>query len=151
MSFILAVTIREYMKAARSPPRSEPTKSQDFGPKAMPRSACSACRLSGYRLGHEQAPSRYCRRQTISSERQMPCRRAVTEICRSPRWPPSTTRILSAWLQCRRRGALSADRISIWSENVRSTITSNLTSPPAHRQTAPAGGLRCRIRVWMYI
>jgi hypothetical protein len=30
MSFILAVTIREYMKAARSPPRSEPAKSQDF-------------------------------------------------------------------------------------------------------------------------
>jgi hypothetical protein len=36
------VTIRVYMKAARSPPRSEPAKSQDFRPRAMPRSARSA-------------------------------------------------------------------------------------------------------------
>jgi hypothetical protein len=58
----------------------------------------------------------------------------------------ATTRILSASLQCRRRGASSADRISIWGVNVRSTIRStirsDLSSPPAPRQTAPAGGLQ---------
>ncbi len=87
------------------------------------------------------SPFRYCRRQTVSSERQMPCRRAVAETCRCPRWLSSTTRILSASLQCRRRGPSSADRISIWGVNLKSTITSDLSSPPAPRQTAPAGGL----------
>lgn len=42
MSFILAVTIRLYMAAARWPPRSEPAKSHDFLPRAMPRSPRSA-------------------------------------------------------------------------------------------------------------
>ena len=37
--FILAVTIRLYMAAARSPPRSEPQNSHDFLPRATPRSA----------------------------------------------------------------------------------------------------------------
>src|SRR4029077_13650524 len=41
-SFILAETMRLYMAAARSPPRSEPAKSHDFLPRAMPRSARSA-------------------------------------------------------------------------------------------------------------
>ena len=41
-SFILAVTIRLYMAAARWPPRSEPQNSHDFRPRAMPRSARSA-------------------------------------------------------------------------------------------------------------
>src|SRR3954447_17324138 len=41
-SFILAVTIRLYMIAARSPPRSEPQNNHDFRPKAMPRTPRSA-------------------------------------------------------------------------------------------------------------
>jgi hypothetical protein len=41
-SFILAVTIRLYMNAARSPPRSEPANSHDLRPSAMPRRARSA-------------------------------------------------------------------------------------------------------------
>lgn len=45
MSFIFAVTIKEYMKAALSPPRSEPAKSQDLLPSAIPRSARSAALL----------------------------------------------------------------------------------------------------------
>src|SRR5258708_6974341 len=38
--FILAVTTRLYMAAARRPPRSEPQKSQDFRPRAIARSFC---------------------------------------------------------------------------------------------------------------
>jgi hypothetical protein len=38
----LAVAISVYIAAARSPPRSEPTKSQFLRPMAMPRSARSA-------------------------------------------------------------------------------------------------------------
>jgi hypothetical protein len=45
MSFILAVTIRLYMIAARSPPRSEPQNNHDFLPRAMPRTARSAALL----------------------------------------------------------------------------------------------------------
>ena len=45
MSFIFAVTIRENMKAARSPPRLEPAKGNDFRPRATPRSALSAALL----------------------------------------------------------------------------------------------------------
>src|SRR5450631_2286877 len=44
-SFIFAVTIRLYMTAARSPPRSEPAKSHAFLPSAMPRRALSAALL----------------------------------------------------------------------------------------------------------
>src|SRR5262245_22819957 len=40
--FILAVTIRLYMAAARRPPRSDPQNSQDFRPRAMPRKPRSA-------------------------------------------------------------------------------------------------------------
>jgi hypothetical protein len=35
MSLSLAVTISEYMNAARWPPRSEPTNSHDFLPRAI--------------------------------------------------------------------------------------------------------------------
>ena len=42
MSLSLAVPIREYIAAARWPPRSEPAKSQDFRPRATPRSDLSA-------------------------------------------------------------------------------------------------------------
>ena len=42
MSFIFAVTIREYMKAVRSPPRWEPAKSQALRPRAVPRRERSA-------------------------------------------------------------------------------------------------------------
>jgi hypothetical protein len=35
-SFILAVTIRLYITAARPPPRLEPQNSQDYRPRAMP-------------------------------------------------------------------------------------------------------------------
>lgn len=35
MSLSFAVTISEYMKAARSPPRSEPAKCQDMRPRAL--------------------------------------------------------------------------------------------------------------------
>ena len=45
MSFILAVTIRLYIAAARCPPRSEPANNHDFLPRAMPRSARSAALL----------------------------------------------------------------------------------------------------------
>src|ERR1700761_7254984 len=41
-SFILAVTIRLYITAARSPPRSEPQNNHDFRPKAIPRAPRSA-------------------------------------------------------------------------------------------------------------
>src|SRR4051812_46765896 len=41
-SFILAVTIRLYITAARSPPRSKPQNSHDFRPRAIPRRARSA-------------------------------------------------------------------------------------------------------------
>jgi hypothetical protein len=47
MPFILAVTMRVYMAAARSPPRSEPQKSQDFRLSAMSRSPRSAALLKG--------------------------------------------------------------------------------------------------------
>lgn len=43
--FIFAVTIRVYMTAARSPPRSEPAKSHDFRPNAIPLGARSAAGL----------------------------------------------------------------------------------------------------------
>src|ERR1035437_11010164 len=45
MSFILAVTIRLYITAARSPPRSEPQNNQDFLPRAIPRTPRSAALL----------------------------------------------------------------------------------------------------------
>ena len=38
--FILAVTIRLYMAAARRPPRSDPQKSHDFRPRAISQSFC---------------------------------------------------------------------------------------------------------------
>ena len=41
MSFIFAVTIREYMNPARSPPRGDPAKSHVFRPRAAPRRARS--------------------------------------------------------------------------------------------------------------
>ena len=41
-SLSFAVTISEYMAAARSPPRSEPANSHDFLPRAIPRNARSA-------------------------------------------------------------------------------------------------------------
>ena len=41
-SLSLAVTISEYIAAARSPPRSDPANSQAFLPRAMPRSPRSA-------------------------------------------------------------------------------------------------------------
>jgi hypothetical protein len=44
-SLSFAEAIRPYMKAALSPPRSEPAKSQAFLPKAMPRRARSAALL----------------------------------------------------------------------------------------------------------
>jgi hypothetical protein len=47
MSFILAVTIRLYITAARSPPRSEPQNNQDFLPRAIPRTPRSAALLDG--------------------------------------------------------------------------------------------------------
>src|SRR5438477_408175 len=42
MPLSFAVTIRVYIAAARSPPRSEPANSHDRRPSAMPRSARSA-------------------------------------------------------------------------------------------------------------
>ena len=45
ISLIFAVTIREYMKAVRSPPRSEPAKSSALGPRAVPRKDRSAALL----------------------------------------------------------------------------------------------------------
>src|SRR6478736_8170642 len=47
-SFILAVTMRLYIAAARSPPRSDPQNSQDFLPRAMPRRARSAALFDGH-------------------------------------------------------------------------------------------------------
>ena len=43
--FILAVTMRPYMAAARSPPQSEPQNSHDLRPRAIPRSPRSAALL----------------------------------------------------------------------------------------------------------
>jgi len=43
--FILQVTIRLYMAAARRPPRSDPQKSHDFRPRAIPLSPLSAALL----------------------------------------------------------------------------------------------------------
>src|SRR4030081_3483087 len=40
--FILAVTMRLYMAAARCPPRSDPQNSHDFRPRAIPLSPLSA-------------------------------------------------------------------------------------------------------------
>jgi len=45
MPFILAKPIREYIKAAFCPPRSEPAKSHDFLPRATPLSDRSALLL----------------------------------------------------------------------------------------------------------
>jgi hypothetical protein len=42
MSFIFAETISEYITAARCPPRSDPAKSHDFLPRAIPRRTRSA-------------------------------------------------------------------------------------------------------------
>src|SRR6185436_13349791 len=42
MPFILAVTIRVYIAAARWPPRSEPQNNHDLRPRAIPRTARSA-------------------------------------------------------------------------------------------------------------
>ena len=44
-SLSLAVAISVYMAAARSPPRSEPAKSQARRPRAIPRNARSAALL----------------------------------------------------------------------------------------------------------
>ena len=44
-SFNFIDVMSEYMTAARSPPRSEPTKSQAFLPRAMARSARAAALL----------------------------------------------------------------------------------------------------------
>jgi hypothetical protein len=44
-SLSFAVPIREYMMAARWPPRSDPAKSQDLRPRAIPRRARSAALL----------------------------------------------------------------------------------------------------------
>src|SRR5215204_4943510 len=64
-SFILAVTIRLYIRAARSPPRSEPQNNQDLRPKAMPRTPRSAALFdrqmrpsSRNRVGRRHAPSK---------------------------------------------------------------------------------------------
>src|SRR6476660_1791375 len=43
--FLLAVTIRLYIEAARCPPRSDPQNSHDFLPRAIPRSPRSAALL----------------------------------------------------------------------------------------------------------
>ena len=45
MPFSFAVPIREYMAAARCPPRSDPAKSHDFLPSATLRSDLSAVLL----------------------------------------------------------------------------------------------------------
>ena len=45
MPLSLAVAIRVYIAAARSPPRSEPANSHDRRPSAMPRNARSAALL----------------------------------------------------------------------------------------------------------
>lgn len=47
ISFNFAVPIREYMAAARCPPRSDPAKSHDFLPRATPRNDLSAAAYSG--------------------------------------------------------------------------------------------------------
>jgi hypothetical protein len=47
ISFILAVTIRLYITAARSPPRLEPQNNQYFLPAAIPRTPRSAALLDG--------------------------------------------------------------------------------------------------------
>src|SRR6266852_5090595 len=53
--FILAVTMRLYMAAARCPPRSDPQNSHDFLPRAMPRSPLSAALLERHARPSEQS------------------------------------------------------------------------------------------------
>ena len=76
-------------------------------------------------------------------ERQMPRRRAVAETCRCPHGfprPPGLVRIAPVPTTRRILGGQDLDL----GVNIRSTITSDLSSPPAPRQTAPAGPLPCR-------
>lgn len=89
-----------------------------------------------------RAPSRNCRRQVVSKDREIPCARAVAETSRDSRKLASTMRTLSASLQCRRRAASAADRTSISSPDLRSTIRSHLSPSSEPSQAAPGGGLR---------
>ena len=87
------------------------------------------------------SPSRYCRRQVVSRERDTPCRRAVDDTCRCPRKLSSTSRTLSASPQCRRRGPSAAERTSISGLNLWSAIRSDLSPASKSRQTASTGGI----------
>lgn len=88
------------------------------------------------------SPFRYCRRQTVSRDLEMPCRLAVALTCR-PSWRLSSTiRTLSALLQCRRRTPSAADITSIGGSNLRSRIRSKLSPQRKTRQAALRGGIR---------
>ncbi len=90
----------------------------------------SAETVSGIKEGKRSPPSspvRYCRRQTVSRDREMSCRLAVALTCRFPVKLSSTIRTLSASLQCRRRTPSAADKTSIGGSNLRSRIRSELS------------------------
>ena len=87
------------------------------------------------------SPVRYCRRQTVSRDREMPCRLAVALTCRFPAKLSSTIRTLSASFQCRRRTPSAADKTSIGGSNLRSRIRSELSLKRQTRQAAFPGGI----------
>jgi hypothetical protein len=73
MSLSFAVTISPYSSAARSPPRSEPAKSQALRPRARPRNARSAALLV-----RQMRPS--SRKRVNEAQRPYPCRRGLKRV-----------------------------------------------------------------------
>jgi len=103
----------------------------------VPEESASGMNAGG--VSSPSSPSRYCRRQVVSRERDTPCRRAVDDTCRCPRKLSSTSRTLSASPQCRRRGPSAAERTSISGLNLWSAIRSDLPPASTSRQTASTG------------
>ena len=89
------------------------------------------------------SPSRHCRRQLVSNDRDTTCRRATAETCRCPTKFSSAIRIFSASSEFRRRGISSANRTSISGLNLRSAIRSDLSLAPESGQAVLAGGTHC--------
>ena len=134
---------RRRSAAGRSPARSRSARRARCLHRARraPRRRRSAPGAKLGRLVRPERPSRNCRRHVVSSDREIPCRRAVAETSRRPAKLSSTIRSLSVSLHCRRRAASAADRTSISSPDLRSTIRSHLSPSSKASQAALGGGL----------
>src|ERR1700755_3013096 len=142
-SFIFAVTMRLYIAAARCPPRSEPAKSHDFLPRAIPRSARSAALFDRQmrpsprkRVKAGQRLSMYSMALAISLSRESLARCSRIQFSRS-----ATSGALSCWRTARRCSA-------VWP-----LIDRSISNNASMRQTASkasgeigAGVLPCAVR-----